>query len=364
LVSFDNGNSNFLHGHWNNNRGVAYYEKWLTNNKGIPFNNGDGNTSDDDMTKWLVMCGKNDNNSGSKNNDIIVDGISKGTGTNGEGGQNSLNINLTNNSYIAENSDFAFNQLIVFDTVLSDDEMKIVSDYLQKYLRDGNDETDVSTQINDIKQIEGNRKITFGFKNNNNVVHMDKNGIKTNQITLGNKVLTEKLINHLIRLEKIKPLFNVYKGDNGRQSIEANTLTRVDFHSERFNVLGRYLKEEKYFNPALHAGYYQINVSVKLPNINTGYVVLHSQYGNINDYSVMNVEIARGSTFSGNPSPDTTLVLSTIVYLNGDDEKVYVMIKCSPATTIPDDDRANSFFSGHFIQEHIGNDDPNAQYKQ
>jgi hypothetical protein len=298
------------------------------------------------------MCGKND--------DILADGISVGNSTNASGGQNSLHIN----DAASEASDFAFSQLIIFDTVLDDDEMKIVSDYLQKYLRDGNDETDVHTQINDIKQIEANRKITFGFKNNDNVVHMDQNGIKTNQITLGNKVLTETLINHLLRLEKVKPLFNVIFGINGSHPVEENALTTIDFDSERFNVRTKYNLHDHYFFPSGIAGYYQINVSVKLPNINTGYVILQSQYGNHNDNNLGTAEIARGSTFSGNPSPDTTLVLSTIVYLDGIDERIYPMVFCSPATNIPYDDRANSFFSGHFIQEHIGDDDPNAQYKQ
>jgi hypothetical protein len=164
---------NFLHGHWNNRRRITYAEKFLTNS-GI-INNGDGDDSDEDMTKWLVMCSKNNANGQSINNDILADGISVGSSTNGKGGQQFLNINRD------EPSDFAFNQLIVFDTVLTDDEMKIVSDYLQKYLRDGIVEI---AHLNDIKQIEANRKIKFGFKDNNSLIHMGENGI-----TLGTKTL-------------------------------------------------------------------------------------------------------------------------------------------------------------------------------
>jgi hypothetical protein len=74
-------------------------------------------------------------------------------------------------------------------------------------------------------------------------------------------------------------------------------------------------------------------------------------------------KVARGSSYSGDRLQDTNLVLSTIVYLDGVDEKLYVMVKCDGAQ-IPNNGIANSFFSGHFIQEHIGSDDPNAQYKQ
>ena len=62
----------FLHGHWNNNRGVIYNDGWRTNNTpsiGI-------------ITNWLVTCYKN---IGDIPNNILIDGIPSGIVAGGNG---------------------------------------------------------------------------------------------------------------------------------------------------------------------------------------------------------------------------------------------------------------------------------------
>jgi hypothetical protein len=118
----------FLHGHWNNKRGLAFYGGFITTT--TPPNNNNGNGS---LTDWLVMCGKNDSSS-PKN--VLVDDIERGTKSGGSGGTLDLNINSGSGS-APEVSDFAFSKLLIWDKILTDDEMKSVSDYLMQYLKDG-----------------------------------------------------------------------------------------------------------------------------------------------------------------------------------------------------------------------------------
>jgi len=121
LVGENNGNSGqFIHGHWYASRGVAYYKPWMTStsNSGL-------------RTEWLVMCGKNES---TFPNNILADNNAVGTSDGGNGGQINLGINN-----LTRPSDFAFNQIIVWDTVLTDAEMQEVSNYLTQYLVDGLD---------------------------------------------------------------------------------------------------------------------------------------------------------------------------------------------------------------------------------
>jgi hypothetical protein len=86
------------------------------------------------MTDWLIMCGKNN---GSPPKNVLADNITVGTSSGGIGTQTNLSINLDDR--LNEKSDFAFSQLLIWDSVLTDDEMQEVSDYLIKYLEDGLD---------------------------------------------------------------------------------------------------------------------------------------------------------------------------------------------------------------------------------
>jgi hypothetical protein len=127
ILGYESGDF-FLHGHWNSSRGVAYYGKWISPQ---PIQNADFNAGTGSLTDWLVMCGKN-NSQPTKN--VLADNIEVGNVSGGTGGQKNLSINKIN-----ERSDFAFNQLLLWDKVLTDDEMQAVSEYLMQYLVDGLD---------------------------------------------------------------------------------------------------------------------------------------------------------------------------------------------------------------------------------
>ena len=109
---------NWLHGHWGGKRGVCYYNPWMTDQVGV------GNVDD-----WVVVCGKNN---GTAPNNILVDGVGKGT-VNGGTGSGKLAIN----KYSNETSDWALSYVFIWDQNLTDAEMVVVSNTLKQYLVDG-----------------------------------------------------------------------------------------------------------------------------------------------------------------------------------------------------------------------------------
>ncbi len=112
-------NGNWLHGHWAGNRGNAFYEGWKT-----------VLTNVNDLDNWLVFCGKN---SESTPNNILLDGSGIGTTSGGTGGK----ILSINNNGWGELSDWAFSYLFIWDQILTDSEMQIVSTSLTQYLSNG-----------------------------------------------------------------------------------------------------------------------------------------------------------------------------------------------------------------------------------
>ena len=65
LASASTSIGNFVHGHYDSKRGVAYYGQWITQQVSIGV-----------LTNWLVMCGQNGNTIPAPNN-ILVDGLIK-----------------------------------------------------------------------------------------------------------------------------------------------------------------------------------------------------------------------------------------------------------------------------------------------
>ena len=105
---------NWFHGHYRSNQGVVFY--------------GDGKTYDKSvgvLTNWLVTCGKN---SGSIPNNILIDGVAAGTAAEGSG-NSVLCINLISNP--VDVSDWAFRELMIWNTALSDAEMLAASTALR-----------------------------------------------------------------------------------------------------------------------------------------------------------------------------------------------------------------------------------------
>ena len=119
--------NDWIHGHKSGERGVVYYNEYKTNNSPNIKIAGE-------LTDWVITCAKND---GSIPNNIYVNGIPSGIRSGGNGGFK-LSINkIDNTNIINELSDFALSYVIIWDSCLSDKALKIISDSLVKYLKNG-----------------------------------------------------------------------------------------------------------------------------------------------------------------------------------------------------------------------------------
>jgi hypothetical protein len=140
----------------------------------------------------------------------------------------------------------------------------------------------------------------------------------------------------------IKPLFYVHQNSNNTQTIPNNAMTKVSYSAVLYNVLNKYLNGESNFSGFSYGGFYQMNASVCLPNITSGYIAIFKN----------GVEYSRGSSFSSNTtSADTTLTVSTLIYMNGTQsgDLCDCRVICSPLTVISGS-QSKTFFTGHFIQ--------------
>jgi hypothetical protein len=140
----------------------------------------------------------------------------------------------------------------------------------------------------------------------------------------------------------IKPLFYVHQNSNNTQTIPNNAMTKVSYSAVLYNVLNKYLNGESNFSGFSYGGFYQMNASVCLPNITGGYIAIFKN----------GVEYSRGSSFSSNTtSADTTLTVSTLIYMNGTQsgDLCDCRVICSPSTVISGS-QSKTFFTGHFIQ--------------
>ena len=121
--------NDWIHGHKGGKRGVVYYSEYKTNSS--PDFNLTGNNTD-----WVVTCAKNDIIIPTN---IYINGAPSGIKGGGQGGLR-LSINkIDDNSIINEQSDFALSYIIIWDTILTDTALKIVSTALMNYLNTGED---------------------------------------------------------------------------------------------------------------------------------------------------------------------------------------------------------------------------------
>lgn len=124
-ILISSSDNNWIHGHKDGKRGVVYYNELKTaSSSSIDII---GNTTD-----WVAICAKNE---GAIPNNIYINGVPSGVK---EGGQGNLKLSINNNqSLIDENSDFSLSYLIIWDTILSDDYIKIVANSFTNYLANG-----------------------------------------------------------------------------------------------------------------------------------------------------------------------------------------------------------------------------------
>lgn len=114
--------NNWVHGHWNNLTGICYYGQWST-----PIV-----ASKNITTDWLCCIGNNANACS-----IYVDGDNITTLYGGYGGNNyRLCVNINPNG-ISESSDWGLNCVIIWDQILTDQEMINLNDMINTYKSTG-----------------------------------------------------------------------------------------------------------------------------------------------------------------------------------------------------------------------------------
>lgn len=127
LILYDKLGSSYSLGHNANTVGTVYYQNYITTSVSQTSNA---------VNKWVVMCVTS---GGSIPDNVLVNGLSKGTSlipTLTSAGQLAIN----SSTYFPNpppNSAFELAKLIIFDQVLSYNEMKVVSDALTNYLAIG-----------------------------------------------------------------------------------------------------------------------------------------------------------------------------------------------------------------------------------
>ena len=104
-----------------------------TNNKSLIFNTPNINMLNNNMNinDWVVVCYKN---SGGAPNNILINGIPSAVK---DGGNGNFILTINNNSTIDEKSDWGFSYLLIWDSQLSDNDLKTVSECLMYYLNTG-----------------------------------------------------------------------------------------------------------------------------------------------------------------------------------------------------------------------------------
>jgi hypothetical protein len=121
----------FYHGHYKNKKGVVSYNGYEFS-KGFPTNS--------PVNSWVVACAKNTNSTNPSEN-VIINGVSCGLFIEPEYTEqvikpiSTLTINY-DGSY-AYNSEWAFSYLLIWDSHLSDIELKNVSIALNSFLENG-----------------------------------------------------------------------------------------------------------------------------------------------------------------------------------------------------------------------------------
>ena len=117
-------NFNFLIGHWSSREGTIYNQN--SPNTWIKWVDDDVNVNPSSSRRWIVTCIKS---GGNGTNNIIINGVN----VPGDGGSGYDKACMAINGYglySGEVSDFGIKYIFIWDKVLSDDKLKIISDNL------------------------------------------------------------------------------------------------------------------------------------------------------------------------------------------------------------------------------------------
>ena len=116
--------------------GVAYLNGWKTPQTSFLTT----------KTDWLCIIGKN---GGSTPNNILANGIARGTATGGDGGS-AYRLGINNDPYGSiTKSDWALSCVMIWDSILTDDEMFDLNTIINKYKNDGVSIKSLLLAIND-----------------------------------------------------------------------------------------------------------------------------------------------------------------------------------------------------------------------
>ena len=131
LRSIDN-KTQFYHGHYNNKIGVIEYDNYEFS-KGITI------TADNPTDSWIAVCAKNSkspNNVYINNNDLSLTNIDNSYFSINRN-PNILTINYNKDMSNTDNSEWALAYILIWDSHLTADEMKSVSNSLNTYINTG-----------------------------------------------------------------------------------------------------------------------------------------------------------------------------------------------------------------------------------
>ena len=125
----NNDNNLFYHGHYKNKKGVIMYDNFELS-KGYP--------STQSINSWVVSCSKNTNSSNPPNN-VIINNNNSGLflESSYKHISNTLSINYNNANNTKYNSEWALSYIFIWDSHLSDADLKNISTSLNNYINNG-----------------------------------------------------------------------------------------------------------------------------------------------------------------------------------------------------------------------------------
>ena len=221
-ILISTSDNKWVHGHKDGKRGVVYYNELKTaSSANIDIAGND--------TDWVSTCAKNE---GAIPNNIYINGVASGVK---DGGQGNLKLSINNNpSLVDENSEFSLSYLIIWDTILTDEYIKIVADSFTNYLATGQQLLyDISNLSNDDKLKVVYKQLEFlNSKYANNIKTIDSDISKTN-IALNTKI--EEVNNKIANIQVNSSNINS-SNLNSQGDIQAFLAKMVDLESKLKDV--------------------------------------------------------------------------------------------------------------------------------
>ena len=148
-------NNNWLHGHWNGNRGVAHYNEWKTANQSVGT-----------QTDWLCMIGKN---ADTPPTNILADGVARGVTSRNLSG---LNLRINNGEYSGEKCNWALSCVMIWESHLTDDEMVDLNTIINTYKNTG---ISIKNLFNSTISSNIQPVLWYKFENGTNFLNQENN---------------------------------------------------------------------------------------------------------------------------------------------------------------------------------------------